>query len=201
MNDQALSNKWISLFVNGLIALFFGSIFIFIPETVYITIIGVFGGLVLLLGLGFIYFGVKQGKSPGGKQRMMWIVQGIINIGIGIFMIMQPELLFKFIMTFVGIWLIIAGAIQLYDSHVMRNVMSSYRLLLLWGFVNIALGLIVILWKEFPIVVFGYFAYFIALIMFIYAGIFYKYRNVNPNQTEIEAEDADIIEETKIEEK
>lgn len=197
MKNQTLSNKWISLFVNGLIALFFGSIFIFIPETVYITIIGVFGGLILLMGIGFIYFGVKSGTDAGSKVRMMWIIQGLINIGIGIFMILQPELLFKFIMTFVGIWLIVAGAIQLYDSHVMRNVMNHYRLLLLWGFVNIAMGLTVILWKEFPIVVFGYFAYFIAIIMFVYAGIFYKYRNEIPGQANMEAEDAEVVEETK----
>ena len=194
MKDQTLSNKWISLFVNGLIAVFFGSVFIFIPEAVYITIIGIFGGLILLLGIGFIYFGVRKGAKPGSKARMMWIIQGLINIGIGIFMILQPDLLFKFIMTFVGIWLIVAGALQLYDSHMMRNVMNHYRLLLLWGFINIALGVIIILWKEFPIVVFGYISYFIALIMFIYAGIFYSYRNYTPGGESADIEDAEVVE-------
>ena len=194
MNNHALSNKWISLFVNGLIALFFGSVFIFIPETVYITIIGGFGGLILLIGIGFIYFGLKNGDQPGSKARMMWIIQGIINIGIGIFMILQPELLFKFIMTFVGIWLIVAGALQLYDSHMMRNIMNHYRLLMIWGFINLGLGVVIILWKEFPIVVFGYISYFIALIMFIYAGVFYRFRNYKPDNTASSIEEAEVVE-------
>jgi len=194
MSIQTLSNKWVNLFVNGLIALAFGTIFIFIPETVYVTIIMVLGAFLIAMGIGFIIFANKKGSPPGVQARMLWTVQGIVNIGIGIFMMLQPALFYKFVMVFLGIWLIIAGAIQLYDSHMMRNIMNHYRVLMSMGFVNIALGVVIILWPEFPIQVFGYVAYFIALVMFIYAIIFYNNRNKNPKGAFAEdVEDADIL--------
>jgi uncharacterized membrane protein HdeD (DUF308 family) len=192
MSEQTLSNKWVNLFVNGLIALAFGTVFIFIPETVYVTIILVLGGFITIMGFGFIYFANKKGSAPGTQARMLWSTQGLVNIGIGIFMMLEPELFYRFVMTFLGIWLIIAGSLQLFDSHMMRNIMSHYRVLMLMGFINIALGLVIILWPEFPIKVFGYIAYFIALVMFTYAIVFYKYRNKDPKGAF--AEEAEVIE-------
>jgi len=192
MSEQTLSNKWVNLFVNGLIALAFGTVFIFIPETVYVTIILILGGFITIMGFGFIYFANKKGSTPGTQARMLWSMQGLVNIGIGIFMMLQPELFYRFVMTFLGIWLIIAGSLQLFDSHMMRNIMSHYRVLMTMGFINIALGVVIVLWPEFPIKVFGYIAYFIALVMFIYAIVFYNYRNKDPKGAF--SEDAEIIE-------
>ncbi|MCK5856326.1 MAG: DUF308 domain-containing protein [Bacteroidales bacterium] len=190
MKNQSLSNKWISLFVNGIIALIVGTVFIFVPEAVYVTIIQVFGALLLIGGIGFIFSVVR--KNAEGGMHIMGIVQGIINIGVGIFMILQPGLIFKFTMTFIAIWLIISGAIQLYDSHSMRNVMNHYKILMIWGFINIALGVIIILVPKFPFLIFGYIAYVIAVVMFIYAGIFYGYRNHVPGGNK-DIEDAEIV--------
>ncbi len=190
MAAQSLSNKWVNLLVNGLIALVIGSIFIFVPESIYQTIIIILGIFLVLSGIGFVFYANKKGTAPSSQGRIVWTIQGLFNIGIGVFMMMKPALLYNFIMTFVGIWLIVAGAIQLYDSHQLRNVMSHYRVLMVWGFINIALGVVVILWPEFPIKVFGYIAYMIALVLFIYAGVFYSMRNKTPYGN---VEDADIL--------
>jgi len=106
------------------------------------------------MGVGFIFSAVRKGAVGG--LHIMAIVQGLLNIGVGIFMLLKPELIFDFTMTFIAIWLVVSGSMQLYDSHSMRNVMSHYKVLMVWGFINIALGLIIILWPEFPFVVFGY---------------------------------------------
>jgi uncharacterized membrane protein HdeD (DUF308 family) len=190
MAAQTLSNKWVNLLINGLIALVIGSIFVFVPESIYTTIIIILGVILLLSGIGFVFYANKKGAVPSSQGRIVWTIQGLFNIGIGVFMMMKPVLLYNFIMTFVGIWLIVAGAIQLFDSHQLRNVMNHYRVLMVWGFINIALGLVVILWPEFPIKVFGYIAYLIALILFIYSGVFYSMRNKSPYGN---IEDADIL--------
>jgi len=193
MTEQTLSNKWVNLFVNGLIALAFGTVFIFIPETVYVTIVLVLGGFLVAMGFGFIYFANRKRRSPSTQARILWTLQGLVNIGIGIFIMnLQPDLFYRLVMTFLGIWLIIAGSLQLFDSHMMRNIMSHYRLLMTMGFINIALGVVIILWPKLLIDFFGYIAYFIALVMFIYAIVFYNYRNKDPKGAF--AEDAEIIE-------
>jgi uncharacterized membrane protein HdeD (DUF308 family) len=197
MSSQSLSNKWISLFINGVIAAIFGTVFVFVPKAVYVTIIQVLGVLFLVAGGGFIFSAIRRGTDGG--LHIMAIIQGLVNIGVGIFMLLQPKLVFDFTMTFIAIWLIVSGGMQLYDSHSMRNVMNHYRILMVWGFFNIALGVIIILWPEFPFVVFGYIAYAIAVVMFIYAAIFFGYRNHIPGKPELEVEDAEVvdIEETK----
>jgi len=191
MSSKSLSNKWVSLFVNGVIAAIFGTVFVFVPQTVYITIIQILGALLLLMGVGFIFSAVRKGAEGG--LHIMAIVQGLINIGVGIFMLLKPELIFEFTMTFIAIWLVVSGSMQLYDSHSMRNVMSHYKVLMIWGFINIALGVIIILWPTFPFVVFGYIAYTIALVMFIYAGVFFGYRNHIPGQDIKDIEDAEVV--------
>jgi len=188
---QSLSNKWVSLFINGVIAAIFGTIFIFVPQAVYITIIQVLGAALLIGGVGYIYFTIR--KSSGEGTHIVGILQGLINLGVGIFMILKPQLIFDFTMTFIAIWLVVSGAMQLYDSHSMRNVMNHYKILMIWGFINIALGVIIILWPQFPFVVFGYIAYSIAIVMFIYAGVFYGYRNHVPGQ-KVDVEDAEVVE-------
>ena len=191
MKNQSLSNKWVSLFVNGVIAAIFGTVFVFVPQAVYITIIQVLGALLLIGGLSYIFFVFRRSSDSG--MHIMAILQGIVNVGVGIFMLMKPDLIFAFTMTFIAIWLILSGAMQLYDSHSMRNVMNHYKVLMVWGFINIALGVIILLMPEFPFIIFGYIAYSIALVMFIYAGIFYSYRNHVPGQSGADIEDAEII--------
>ena len=191
MSTSTLSNKWVNLVINGIIALVIGSIFIFVPQAVYKTIIIILGVLLLLAGLGFVFYANRKGSVPTAQGRVVWNVQGLLNLAIGLFMIFEPQLLYNFIMIFVGIWLIVAGAIQLYDSHQIRNVIAHYRIMMFWGFIDIALGLVIILWKDFPVVVMGYIAYFIAAILFVYAIIFYNYRNKSPYG---DVSDADIVE-------
>ena len=191
MTEHALSNKWVSLFINGIIAAIFGTIFVFVPKAVYVTIIQVLGALLLLGGVGFIISAVR--RKTEGNIHVMAIIQGLLNIGVGIFMLLQPQLIFNFTMTFVAIWLVVSGAMQLYDSHSMRNVMNHYKILMVWGFINIGLGVIIILWPEFPFVVFGYIAYTIALVMLTYAAIFYGYRNHVPGRPDVEVEEAEVV--------
>jgi cbb3-type cytochrome oxidase subunit 3 len=71
--------------------------------------------------------------------------------------------------------------------------MNHYKILMVWGFINIALGVIIILWPQFPFVVFGYIAYSIAIVMFIYAAVFFGYRNHIPGQ-KVDVEDAEVVE-------
>jgi len=195
MTGNTLSNKWISLFINGIIAAIIGSIFVFVPKAVYVTIIQVFGAILLLGGIGFIISIARRKTSS--NIHIMAIIQGILNIGVGVFMLLQAQLVYDFTMTFVAIWLVVSGALQLYDSHSMRNVMNHYKVLMFWGFINIALGVIIILWPEFPFVFLGYIAYAIAIVMFIYAAIFYGYRNYSPDKLDVEDAEVVDIEEPK----
>jgi uncharacterized membrane protein HdeD (DUF308 family) len=197
MSSQSLSNKWISLFINGVIAAIFGTVFVFVPKAVYVTIIQVLGVLFLVAGGGFIFSAIRRGTDGG--LHIMAIIQGLVNIGVGIFMLLQPKLVFDFTMTFIAIWLIVSGGMQLYDSHSMRNVMNHYRILMVWGFLNIALGVIIILFPKLLVNLFGIIFYAIAVVMFIYAAIFFGYRNHIPGKPELEVEDAEVvdIEETK----
>ena len=191
MSEHTLSNKWVSLFINGIIAMVIGTVFVFVPKAVYVTIIQVIGAVLMLGGVGFIVSAVRRKAS--GNLHVMAIVQGLINIGVGIFMLLQPKLIFNFTMTFIAIWLVVSGAMQLYDSHSMRNVMNHYKVLMVWGFINVALGVIIILVPEFPFIMFGYIAYTIAVVMFIYAGIFFGFRNHIPGKSDVEVEDAEIV--------
>ena len=192
MKGNSLSNKWVSLFVNGVIAAIFGTIFVFVPQAVYKTIIQVLGALLLVGGLSYIIIVLRKSSDSG--MHVMAIIQGIINIGVGVFMLLKPTLIFDFTMTFIAIWLILSGAMQLYDSHSMRNVMNHYKILMAWGFLNIALGVVILLMPEFPFIVFGYISYSIAIVMFVYAGVFFSYRNHVPGQSKADIEDAEIVE-------
>jgi uncharacterized membrane protein HdeD (DUF308 family) len=190
------SGKWSNILINGIVTLTIGLLLVFAPQTVYkMIVIGI--GVALFLGglISLIY--VSRTQSLTIRNKSFWYIQAVINIVIGIFIFFQPELVLKLLRYFISIWLIIVGAIQLFYSAGQSKIFGNVSIMLINSILALLVGLIFLVWPEFPLMLIGYISIFISIILFYYAIVFYTNRSGVISKNISDIEDADIIEETK----
>ena len=189
-------NRWSSVLINAILTFIIGIVLIFVPETIYATIIIAIGIMMIISGIGFMTY-THMSHTATSKAKTILFTQAIINIVVGLFMVFQSIIVYNFIIYFLAIWLIITGGTQLFSAPAQKNIIPNTNIILINGVTALGLGVIILIWPQFPLIFIGYFTVFISIILFYYSFISFKHRKQNVNIKFENVEDAEIVEDIK----
>jgi uncharacterized membrane protein HdeD (DUF308 family) len=111
MNSNPFSNWW-SIAINGVIALLYAVLAIFIPGETILTIIIWFGIIVLIIGIAMLIGVINniRSKRPYGTD-LIW---AILTIAIGTILTVYTQRSIEIFVIIIGLWALLIGGIQLY---------------------------------------------------------------------------------------
>ncbi len=192
---EALKNKWFLLMANAAIAIIAGIVFLFVPEQTLATI-GFAAGIIILLSGLFLVFGAFS-YAKQGKNMFFWLVEGLINLSLGVILIVNPSWLLEFLLILIGLWALILGLFQLYTGFVNAKQIKNSTLLKINGLAALVIGLVLLFKPDmvasFIIQLLGVISILIGGVMMYFAFMMKKAANlVNPPVVE-----AEIIDEAK----
>lgn len=139
---EALKNRWFLLMANATIAIIVGIVFLFVPEQTLKTI-GFAAGIIILLSGLFLVFGAFS-YAKKGQNMFFWLVEGLINLALGIILIVNPIWLVEFILILIGLWALVLGIFQLYTGFASSKDIKNNALLKINGVAAAVIGLILL---------------------------------------------------------
>ena len=111
-----------------------------------------------------------------GKNSPWWLalIQGLVALGIGLFMLLDPASASKVIGVLAAVYLLIAGIIHTIRGLARRRVVKRMNVMLIRGIVGLVVGGIILVLAVFNIgtLAFGYTILAIGLIIFGAVGLF-----------------------------
>jgi len=200
--ETTLKNKWFLLMTNSIIALIAGIIFLLVPGETLATI-GFATGIIILLSGLFLVFGAFS-YAKKNKNMFFWLLEGLINLTLGIILIINPIWLAQFIMIIIGLWALVLGIYQLYVGVAEKHSVRNSRLLVINGLATSVIGLIILLKPDmvasFVIQILGVISIILGGIMMYFAFMIKRFEKEiikeaqRQAEIKIEAEDAEVVE-------
>ena len=169
-------SRWTNILINAIITLTIGSVLVFIPEAIYLSIVIGIGIVLIISGFSILLY-THNSKQLIVKSKVLWYLQSIINLTVGAFLVFQPELVLNFMVYFISVWLILIGAIQLFQAPSQKNIAGNISVILINSIISIALGVAILIWPTFPLQFIGYIVMLIGVILLYYSFVFYTHRN------------------------
>ena len=178
MKDQQIttSNHWTNILINAVITLSIGAILILVPNTIYNTIIIIAGITLFLFGLAFLIY-AYQSKTTTIKSKTYWYFQSVLYFAVGLFLFFKPQIVVNLLHYFISIWLIIVGLTQLFFAANRKHIIGNSSFMLINSIIALSLGILILIWPQFPVVFIGYITLLIGTVLLVYSIGQYKHRN------------------------
>ncbi len=155
--------NWLASALKGLLGLIFGILILINPSKSIVFLATYFGIFALLGGVVALGYGFRLNHKGG--RGAFWLIEGSVNILIGLIIIFYPHISISIFIAFFGIWAIIIAILQLSTYNRLRAMQVSSGLILFNGILSLIIGLL-LLFNPFK----G--AMIIAIIIGIYALIY-----------------------------
>ncbi len=139
--------KWTGLAINGGVALVVGLVFIFLPQTLTLSIVKILGIILGITGITMLFVTFFKQKH-NGAVNFYFIIQGVLNLALGAVMLFNPQLMIKFIMLVIGIWAIAIGLFQILFAIKVRKIVNSGIFLIASGIMFVGIGFTMIMYPE-----------------------------------------------------
>lgn len=110
--ENKIKHYRITLLINGIIALLFGALALFLPVATIKVIVTYFGILLLLGGIGGIIVSVQNMKKD--KPYISSLISSVVSVVMGIVIIFNTRLSLEIFAIIIGIWALVIGAVQLF---------------------------------------------------------------------------------------
>ena len=140
--ETSLFKNWWLLTINGIAAIIFGLIAIFFPDVTLLVLIVYFGILAMFLGAFLVVAALSNRKKT--DMWSLWLVEGVVNLVIGLMLLTYPEVSVKIFLVLLAIWAILLGAIQIISVVGLWSMIRRRWLLLLNGVLGIVFGILII---------------------------------------------------------
>jgi len=138
--ETRLFNNWSLLAVNGIIAILFGVMALFIPGTLLLTLVTYFGIVILLLGISMLVGVILNIKND--LPYAIDLIESIIILAIGVLFTFYTKTSLEVFVIVIGSWALLIGAGQLFFAFKINPELSSKNTLLVNGVVSLIFGLI-----------------------------------------------------------
>lgn len=135
---ETLQKNWWLIAVRGVLALLFGILAIASPYIVIFSLITFFAFFAILSGF-FILTLAFLGET---ENRGLRILEGLIFLGAGIVVLLNPVTALGGIMIFIAAWAILSGITQIIGAIKMRKVIANEWLMILNGVISILFGIV-----------------------------------------------------------
>jgi uncharacterized membrane protein HdeD (DUF308 family) len=126
--------------LNGLIAILFGLLVIFIKEETIIKLTLFFGLLILIIGAVLLIVAISNMKKE--KPHALLLAESIAAILIGAIIAFYPQQSLKLFLILVGVWATIIGLMQIIMAVQMKNKVSNHSMFTINGVITLVFGLL-----------------------------------------------------------
>jgi uncharacterized membrane protein HdeD (DUF308 family) len=142
MKSQAFTN-WYNMVFNGIIALLYGILALFIPSATLLTIITWFGIVILIVGVvGIIAaFNNRRNNRPFGTDLTWSIVTSII----GAVLIFYTQRSIEIFFIIIGIWAVTIGIVQLWIMSKIDSKEQIRTTYLINGIMTLVFGIVLLI--------------------------------------------------------
>jgi len=132
--------NWTTLAFNGIIAILYGILAIFVPQTTLLTIVMYFGIVILIIGLAMLFGVVNNMKNQQPYAADMTI--SIVTIIIGALLTFYTQKSLEIFVIVIGSWAILLGILQLYLLSQNVFTKGTKNTFLVNGLLTLAFGVI-----------------------------------------------------------
>jgi uncharacterized membrane protein HdeD (DUF308 family) len=136
-------NWWLAV-LRGVAAIIFGILAFAWPGITLLTLVLFWGAFALVDGVLAIIAAVKGGNP---MPRWWLAIVGLAGIIAGALTFLMPGLTALVLVTFVAVWAIILGVMEIYGAIKLRKEIQGEWLLILNGVISVLFG-IVLLWRP-----------------------------------------------------
>jgi uncharacterized membrane protein HdeD (DUF308 family) len=133
-------SSWIIFLVNGLIAILFGLLALFVPLETIVTLTKYFGFIILLGGLIMLF--IAYGYMKAKKNYMLLMVESIFAALVGAVIAFYPHGSLQVFLILIGVWASIAGLFQIIVAVQMRKKVTNHMMFTLNGVITLIFGLL-----------------------------------------------------------
>ena len=138
MRDQIARNWWV-LAVRGVLAVLLGIVAFAAPGAALTVLIAFFGAYALVDGV-FALIAAARWHHPDERWWLL-LLEGVIGVGVGIFVFAHPAASAVALITLVAIWAILTGIVEIAAAIRLHRVIAGEWLLGLVGVLSVLLGI------------------------------------------------------------
>lgn len=141
---HALAKNWWLEVLRGVAAIILGVLAFVWPGIVLLTLVLFWGAFALVDGVLAIIAAVKGGNP---MPRWWLAIAGIAGIAAGALTFLMPGLTALVLVTFIAVWAIILGVMEIYGAIKLRKEIDGEWFLILNGALSVVFG-ILLLWRP-----------------------------------------------------
>ena len=144
--NSTMSNLTGSLILRGVVAILFGVAAVFWPGLTLITLLYLFAAFLLVGGLFSLVYGISRLGQEGVSvlTRITTPLLGILEIGVGVYLLRHPHVTFTTFILLIGFILIIRGVFEVVEG-LFEEGPSIYRTVMIFiGALAVLAGIIVL---------------------------------------------------------
>ena len=141
MQIRLFKNWWL-MTLKGVLAISFGAIVLIKQYPLIKSSLAVSFGILLFASAILIITGAFLHKKTNPRW-VWWLVEGILDIIIGAFFVIKPDLAKAFFLYFLALWACIIGLIQILTSFRMIAYMERWWFMLLSGIFSILFAVLI----------------------------------------------------------
>jgi len=166
MKSKRLSNWWL-LTLNGIIALVYGIIAIFVPDTTLVTMVMYFGIVILIIGIAMLWGAINSIRD----NLPFWadLITSIVTITVGALLTFYTSRSLTIFVMIIGSWAVLIGIVQLYMATKSELLAGEKNTLLVNGIITLAFGIILFFnpfaTAKFLVVISGILAFIFGIIL------------------------------------
>lgn len=142
--EKSLSDAWGGLAFRGLLLILFGIAAVFWPGLTLATFVYLFGGFVLASGIISLVMGLMNVYNTDTSMltRILMVIVGVVEIGIGVYLLRHIGVTFATLILLVGFTLIIRGIIDLFAGLFETAGAMHKTVMIIGGLITVAAGIL-----------------------------------------------------------
>ena len=138
--------SWKTMLVNGLIAVIFGLLFLFVEQSFVKIVVMSIGAIFVLLAI--ILSVIDIYKSTRNETWGLFILQSVIYLIFGVLLIVYSAQISKFMYIIFGIWILISGVFQVINIVQFKKYFAKPFVSLLSAIFLVLMGLFLVFLPE-----------------------------------------------------
>lgn len=129
-----------SLIVQGIFTILFGIAAVFWPGLTSATLLYIFAIFLLVDGVLGLVMGLTN--LSRWKSALWWIILGMVQLGVGIFLVRNPEVSFETLIMLFGIIFAVRGAVDIFRALVHDGSATARTMTAIMGVLGMVVGFI-----------------------------------------------------------
>lgn len=138
---KSLANSWKTLVFKGILLIILAIIAFANPTATAASIVIWIAALIALDGLVTTVTAIREWREKEHKWR--FLIEGILGLGLGLVLLITPEITLKFIGYFIAFWFILIGVNRILMGIRLRKEIEKEGWLIFNGLLAVILGIII----------------------------------------------------------